>query len=139
MDQKRRKVVPANLASSLGNVVDSTGLSQRALRRVLEAVADQSVSRRQLQHISKDRFEKVKCTMRFPKEGGGEVAFEMSHPASLLALVAEENAIFRTWLQDAWCAKPSSPSNSPRQPMSGSGSPTSWSPLRALTGQSALR
>ena len=111
MDQKRRKVVSANLASSLGKVVDSAGLSQRALRRVLGAVADESVSRRQLQHISKDRFEKVKCTMRFPKEGGGEVAFEMSHPASLLALVAEENAIFRTWLQDAWCAKPSSPSN----------------------------
>ena len=88
MAEKRRRVgsVSQDLSAALSRLVDTRGLSHATHRRVVSELADEPISRRQLQSISKERFVAVKHTMRLPAVKGGEVAIDILPPIAALGI-----------------------------------------------------
>ena len=106
MEHKRRRTDEGKLQE----LVTIKNVSLHAVQRVLNAISSEedAVSWRQLQAARVSRFEQVRHTITLPAEDGGEVAISMAHPMRLLTLLLQENATFRTWLEESWRARPSS-------------------------------
>ena len=110
MEQKRRRVehVPRTIEARLRSLVDSQGLSHAALRRVVAALTEDPISRRNLSNIAKDRYNQVAHRLRLPGVSGGDVTIPICHPMELLALLVRENMHIRAWFEEAWRSRPSS-------------------------------
>ena len=113
MEQKRRRVehVPRTIEARLRSLVDSQGLSYAALRRVVAALTEDPISRRNLSNIAKDRYNQVAHRLRLPGVSGGDVTIPICHPMELLALLVRENMHIRSWFEEAWRSQPSSRSS----------------------------
>ena len=106
MASKRQRVDSELLAT----VVHTRGVSGSALRKVLNAVTEAGLTRREVEVASYARFNQVKHTLRFPSVAGGEVSFDVCDPKALLALLLSENPVMRQWFEEAWRTSSSTPS-----------------------------
>ena len=109
-DSKRCRTGPpqSSVGARLWQVVDSQGLSYSMLRKLVDALTGEAVTRRQMQGIARERYNMVAHRMRLPAVTGADVIIPMCHPLELLALLVRENTHIRSWIEAAWRSRPSS-------------------------------
>ena len=78
------------------------------LRKLVDALTGETVTRHQIQSIAKERYNIVAHRMRLPGVSGADVIIPMCHPLELLALLVRENTHIRSWIEAAWRSRPSS-------------------------------
>ena len=83
------------------------GVSYSALRKVVAALRNDPLSKRELVDVARERYELVAHKLQMPAVGGGNVVIPVCHPLELLSLLVRENEYVRSWVERAWGARPS--------------------------------
>ena len=74
------------------------GLSYSALRKVVAALRNEPLSKREVADVARERYELVAHKLHLPAVGGGNVVIPVCHPLELLSMLVRENEYVRSWV-----------------------------------------